>query len=1280
MESGELPREKSWWPYDSTGDGVSSLMRPFKRLLSPLASLRLTVALFAMAIFLIFVGTLAQVDKGMWEVMDDYFTAWFAWVEFQVFFPRPWFPNFQDVPFSFLFPGGKLIGLAMFINLVAAHTVRFTARATGTRLVSGLAILLVGALLTFIVITSGHNRTGLQGKPPFEEWRTLWLFSKIALSLLSVASAYAFVSMLRRKHVTGIALTGPFAVVMLIVTGWVWLGGEHAYLGDSGMRILWQLIQGGLVAGFLLAGCAMLFARRAGIVLIHAGVGLLMFGQFYVGKYDVEEQMTIAEGGTANYAHDIRRVELAVIDRNAPDFPDEEVVVSVPLSKNGKPTWLQKLTPIRHVDLPFDIEVIKFFQNSSVEPLPSGHSNPATAGKGRMMVAKPVRANSGADSGGGVDLASAYIRFNDPVKNEDLGTYLLSQVQLRPRDGMPMVSFDETVEVGGRAYEVVLRFERQYKPYSFELLDFRKEDYLGTTKAKSYTSRVRLVDKDRKTDREVTIWMNNPMRYAGETFYQSSWGMDAGKIYSVLQVVKNGGWMIPYVACMFVAVGMGAHFSLTLSRFLNRQQAVAPGNKPSLVGRAVPIAVALVISLVFLGDGVVPPKPAEGELKIFESGNIPVVDSGRVKPLDTLARNSLRVISEREEFVDKNGETQPAIRWLLDVISHSDDAKQHAVFRITNLELLDTLGLRRRKRYRYAFEEFEKQMEEFREQVRRAGDVPTEELTFYQKKVLEFEEKLQLYFKLHEAYRIPDTDLSDPLDMGNYTLAISRVSRDLESAPVPYAVPTESADRPWEPLVVAAARQWVRDIAAERDKQTVDALAEELTNEIMSGESLEGLVRARLLETIVVHLQQEPPGMSAEEARGRAETMMAKLGDEMPDEVVQPTRDSVLRDRDAMQRNLENALASTIGGQRLDIAERPTTRSLVNWLTAYQEGDAATFNRELAAILDLYQRNPPAEYNPKRVTYEAAFNRFAPFYRTLPMYVVAFLLTTASWISWRRPLNRTAFWVLVIAIIVHSLALVARMYISGRPPITNLYSSAVFIGWGCVALALILEQFYGMGFGNAVAALAGFATLLIAHFLAAGGDTIAVLEAVLDTQFWLATHVVCITLGYATTYVAGLLGVVYILGGVLTPALSTQNRKLFSRSIYGVICFAMFFSFVGTVLGGLWADDSWGRFWGWDPKENGALIIVLWNAIVLHARWGAMVKERGLAVLAVAGNIAVSWSWFGVNELGVGLHSYGFTEGVLRALGTVVLAHLLLIMVGLMPTGWWWSYRGSVRS
>jgi ABC-type transport system involved in cytochrome c biogenesis permease subunit len=202
---------------------------------------------------------------------------------------------------------------------------------------------------------------------------------------------------------------------------------------------------------------------------------------------------------------------------------------------------------------------------------------------------------------------------------------------------------------------------------------------------------------------------------------------------------------------------------------------------------------------------------------------------------------------------------------------------------------------------------------------------------------------------------------------------------------------------------------------------------------------------------------------------------------------------------------------------------------------------------------------------------------------------------------------------------------------------------------------------------------------VIAHYLSFdnGGDTLGVMQAVLDTNFWLATHVVCITLGYATTFIAGFLGLMTILGGLLGSVFNDDQRRQLNRMTYGTLCFAIFFSFVGTILGGLWADDSWGRFWGWDPKENGALMIVIWNAIVLHARWGGMVKDRGLAVLSLGGNIVTAWSWFAVNELGIGLHSYGFTEGVMLALVMFWATQFVLIIVGCLPKSWWWSFSAG---
>ena len=349
-----------------------------------------------------------------------------------------------------------------------------------------------------------------------------------------------------------------------------------------------------------------------------------------------------------------------------------------------------------------------------------------------------------------------------------------------------------------------------------------------------------------------------------------------------------------------------------------------------------------------------------------------------------------------------------------------------------------------------------------------------------------------------------------------------------------------------------------------------------------------------------------------------------------------------------------------------------------------------------AAMVTAYRANSPADFNQAVAAYhvwladhfgpqvnkaqnEFFFNTLQPFYKALVIYVAALLLALCSWFNMSDWLRRSAFYLIGLAWVIHTFGLVFRMYLEGRPPVTNLYSSAIFIGWGAVVLGMVLEKIYRDGIGCVVAAFAGFVTLIIAHNLALSGDTMEMMRAVLDTNFWLATHVVVVTLGYASTFVAGFLAIIYILRGFFTHTLSPETAKSLARMVYGVICFATLFSFTGTVLGGIWADQSWGRFWGWDPKENGALLIVLWNATILHARWGGLVRERGLMDLAIVGNIVTSWSWFGVNMLGIGLHSYGFTQAAFFWLMLFVVSQVCLIILGLLPPKFWRSFRSQSK-
>ncbi|MEO8428053.1 MAG: cytochrome c biogenesis protein CcsA [Verrucomicrobiota bacterium] len=353
----------------------------------------------------------------------------------------------------------------------------------------------------------------------------------------------------------------------------------------------------------------------------------------------------------------------------------------------------------------------------------------------------------------------------------------------------------------------------------------------------------------------------------------------------------------------------------------------------------------------------------------------------------------------------------------------------------------------------------------------------------------------------------------------------------------------------------------------------------------------------------------------------------------------------------------------------------PAMKYYAAMANAYRVGNPSDFNSAVEEYRSWLSQRFVAELNKgKREFY---YSSFQPFYRAMLIYLVAFLLGCASWFNWSEALRRSAFYLVVLAGVIHTAGLVSRMLLEGRPPVTNLYSSALFIGWGAVILGLILERFYHDGIGTVVASFIGFITQIIAHNLALGGDTMEMLRAVLDTNFWLATHVVVITLGYASTFFAGFLAILYIIRGIFTRTLQPPTAKALTRMVYGIVCFATLFSFVGTILGGIWADQSWGRFWGWDPKENGALIIVLWNVIILHARWGGLVRERGLMNMAVFGNIVTSFSWFGVNMLGIGLHSYGFMDAAFYWLMLFVASQLLIIFLGLLPSRFWASFKGT---
>jgi hypothetical protein len=354
------------------------------------------------------------------------------------------------------------------------------------------------------------------------------------------------------------------------------------------------------------------------------------------------------------------------------------------------------------------LQVLKYYRNAELVDAKPGEPNTATAGVGLRVIAQPGKPSAGADSDSEVDLAATYVRLIDKNGSGDLGTYLLSQKLI-----------SDKVIVENTTYELSLRFGRNYKPYQITLKDVRKDDYVGTAMPRNYSSDIHLVDESRGVDREIHIWMNNPLRYAGETFYQSDYQRSQdGTEFTVLSVVRNAGWMIPYVSCMIVFVGLCYHFgrkllqfqrrggskeilqvishlspsigfmrliAILVNRYLESKKAPkvvkAKGNAsdkgrgretdqalPSFAPSDSTLSLEQVFAALFTPLVILPfalmllgsmwsstPKPNEMNLREF--GRLPIIADGRVKPFDTLARNTLRALSNRGNVLRRKRST-----------------------------------------------------------------------------------------------------------------------------------------------------------------------------------------------------------------------------------------------------------------------------------------------------------------------------------------------------------------------------------------------------------------------------------------------------------------------------------------------------------------------------------------------------------------------------------------------------------------------------------------------
>lgn len=600
-------------------------------------------------------------------------------------------------------------------------------------------------------------------------------------------------------------------------------------------------------------------------------------------------------------------------------------------------------------------------------------------------------------------------------------------------------------------------------------------------------------------------------------------------------------------------------------------------------------------------------KTDTAKTKIYSTtafAQIPILHDGRLKPMDSFARAILKELS---------GSDNGAMEWLLESIFNPAFGEAVPVIKISNPDVLNLLELKKRKSKLFSYREVAAALRQKEDILISISKTPQENWTKSQKLLVQIQQK---------AITLGDL-------LGSMGLFL----------PLAIELPAEGIPAPLD----AYTGQTLTYMQILKFRETLD-------NEV-----------AKIIKDKGNDIQTYTPAEQAlsylafSAASLRQAGMNSSIFRVIPD-LSQSTGNSSAQSTE--QNEWQSPWFTILSGK----GTPQTTQIFQNWqklALAYHSNDPDTWNTASAIIYNdtvKIAANIKTQYAQSglrilSLTTELYYNQIKPFTISIVFYGFALLMLIIAGFKTTHTATtiKASTLFLYIGAVFHFAGIAARVYILSRPPVTTLYESIIFVGLIAVLYGLWAYSKDKNTLWLALASATGIFLHILGFSHDQDGDSFLMLTAVLNTNFWLATHVICITTGYAFCLITSLLAH-YNLFEMIKRKNSKTNTVSF-KNIHGAALLALLFSATGTVLGGIWADQSWGRFWGWDPKENGALLIVLWLIWVLHGRISGQLKPiwvtAGLAYLSVI----VALSWFGVNLLSVGLHAYGFTDSAAWILG-----------------------------